>query len=114
MIPLHRDELPATRAPSGVMAGISVSDIAFPLSFTEASNHMTATQRQSTAKAPATTDFWWLRSPGSLATRAQFVVGSAGNFATSYGVAVTNAVRPALWIWSMQILYRTHRVSAGC
>ena len=89
------DELAATCAPSGVMAGVSVSDIAFPLSFTDATNHMTATQRQSTAKAPVTITSWWLRSPGTGAMGARLVNGSTGNFSNG-NVTSTNAVRPAL------------------
>jgi len=77
------------------MAGISVSDIAFPLSFTEASNHMIVTERQCTAQAPAATGFWWLRSPGSNAQRALDVVGSSGIF-SNRTVTDTSAVRPAL------------------
>ena len=77
------------------MAGLSMSDIAFPLSFTEASNHMTATERQCAAKVPATTPGWWLRSSGSLDTWARRVAGSAGNFDVDV-VSRTYAVRPAL------------------
>jgi len=77
------------------MAGISMSDIAFPLSFTEATNHMTVTQRQCTAKAPATATDWWLRSPGNSPARALRVCGSSGSF-TRGNVTLACAVRPAL------------------
>ena len=95
------------------MAGISMSDIAFPLSFTEATNHMTQPQRQCTSKAPATAGYWWLRSPGNGATGAQCINSSSGVFANT-SVRNTGAVRPALWILSMRALYRAHEVSAGC
>ena len=72
-----------------------MSDIAFPLSWTEATTHMTVAQRQCTAKTPATSLSWWLRSPGSFAANAQFVSGGAGSFG-SLNVSVTGAVRPAL------------------
>ena len=95
MISLHRDELLATRAPSGVMAGISVSDIAFPLSQTEATNHMTVTERQCTNKSPAMHSWWWLRSPGDTTTWVRNVSGGVGAFSNA-NVTITAAVRPAL------------------
>ena len=79
------------------MAGTSVSDIAFPLSQTEATNHMTDAQRRATTKAPATEIFWWVRSRGSNASNARLVAGTSGLFTIS-NVTVTGAVRPALWI----------------
>jgi len=98
MLSLHRDELLAARAPSGVMAGVSVPNIAFPLSFTEATNHMTTTERRSTAKAPATGGNWWTRSPGFNAPSAVHVTGGTGNFSNGSNVSFTLAARPALWI----------------
>ena len=83
------------------MAGVSVSDIAFPLSFTEANNHMAVTQRQCTNKAPATHNIWWLRSRGGNAERDQIVLGTNGSFGLNV-VTGTRAVRPALWIFSTQ------------
>ena len=77
------------------MAGASVSDIAFPLSFTEATNHMTTAQRQCTVKAPVTTSIWWLRSPGDGATRARRINGGTGNFDIDLA-ALPHAVRPVL------------------
>ena len=79
------------------MAGISVSDIAFPLSQTEATNHMTSAQRQCTFRAPATSNVWWLRSPGNSTLGARYAFGSSGNFGgVGSTVTDTNAVRPAL------------------
>jgi len=79
------------------MAGISMSDITFPLSYTEATNHITASQRLCTPKAPATVLNWWLRSSGNIATSARSVNGSTSNF-NDATVTVERAVRPALWI----------------
>ena len=75
----------------------STADVAFALSFSEANDFMTATQRTSTAKAPATYVHWWLRSPANSAAYARLVTGSNGLF--DFGsVASALAVRPALWI----------------
>jgi len=79
------------------MAGASVSDIAFPLSQAEATNHMTLAQRQCTNKLPASAAnaTWWLRSPGSPATSARSITGNTGTF-SNHSVINTLAVRPAL------------------
>jgi len=92
------------------MAGLSVSDIAFPLSYTEATNHMTVAERQCTNKPPAsaTNAIWWLRSAGNGAPRAQRVNGSTGSFNGGGNVTTTDAVRPALWIEDTQSLYCIH------
>jgi len=77
------------------MAGVSVTNIAFPLSFTEATNHMTAAQRQCAVKAPANTANWWLRSPGDVVAWTRHIIGGTGVFSYN-SVTSTYAVRPAL------------------
>jgi len=90
--PVEGYSAPTAAKPSGT------ADVAFALSFSEANDFMTAAQRTSTAKAPATHDNWWLRSPGSSAARALPVHGSNGNFGSGGTVTGTYAIRPALWI----------------
>jgi hypothetical protein len=75
----------------------SANDVAFVLSNSEVSGFMTTAQRQTTAKAPATTATWIMRSPGDGGTRVHCVAGFNGSYNTGL-VTGTNAIRPALWI----------------
>ena len=69
-------------------------DVAFILSYTEASNHMTEAQRM----ASGTSSIWWLRSRGNNVAGARYVLSTGGINVGSLAVTGTCAVRPALWI----------------
>ena len=84
-------------APTAVKPA-GTADVAFILSFSEANNFMTAAQRKSTAKAPATEVHWLLRSPGDYAMYTQCVFVSNGIIAKGISATAAGAIRPALWI----------------